>query len=99
MSRDTFTHQDTTVRPPRHGQPEATEDLTIAEHLETMRVREEHRPNEECYRLENGGLAWVAESNVRRFLQEHGGDHPGDYQSATGKSWQETLFGHNPSNS
>jgi hypothetical protein len=96
MSRDTFTDQDTTIRPPRHGEPDATEDLNIAEHLESIRVRDENRPGEECYRLENGGKVWVSEANVRSFLHEYGGDHPSDFFAATGKNWEEVLFSSKP---
>jgi hypothetical protein len=72
--------------------PVAHEDLTIAEQLETMRVRDEHRPGEVCFLGEDGRKRWVAESEVARFIRRLGATHPSDYLAAHGTPWQNDLF-------
>lgn len=92
MSRATFSEERIQLAPATHGAPAATEDLMIAEELETMRVRNEHRPGERCY-LWEGSRQWLPSEKVKSFLREYGADHPSNFSVAQGKKWQQILFG------
>jgi hypothetical protein len=72
--------------------PSAHEDLTISEQIELMRVPGEHRPGEQCLLDANGGQHWIAESEVKRFITNHGADHSSDYLAAHGVAWEKILF-------
>lgn len=72
--------------------PNAHEDLTIAETLETMRAAAEHRPGEECFVDDLGKKHWVRETEIRAFLRDHGGEHPSNFLSANGVPWTHLLF-------
>jgi hypothetical protein len=72
--------------------PAAHEDLTIAEQLELMRVPGEHRPGEQCLLDSKGEHRWVAESDVMRFIVNHGAEHSSDYLATHGADWEEIFF-------
>ncbi|RYD37075.1 MAG: hypothetical protein EOP87_04260 [Verrucomicrobiaceae bacterium] len=72
--------------------PGPHEDLTIAEHLETMYSGDEHRPREKCFLDESHEQLWVDEDQLARFLKEYGALHPSDYRSQHGTDWQDDLF-------
>lgn len=72
--------------------PAAYEDLTIAEHIQSMRVSGEHRPGEECFLDSHGDKHWVAAGEVQHFIRDAGAQHPSDYQAAHGGDWEKTFF-------
>lgn len=72
--------------------PAAHEDLTIAEHIQTMRVSDEHRPGEECFLNGHGEKSWVAAEEVRRFIRRVGAQHPSDYLATYGERWEKDFF-------
>ena len=72
--------------------PSAHEDLTIAETIELMRVPDEHRPGEECFRTSSGEKRWVASSEVRRFIRRLGAVHPNEYEAEHGEPWEKDFF-------
>lgn len=76
-----------------HGNgPAAHEDLTIAQHLDTMSAPDQHRPGERCYFNGNGERRWVAVSEVARFLRKHGAKHPSDFEAQFHADWQSNFF-------
>ncbi|MEO7100417.1 MAG: hypothetical protein ABI162_13730 [Luteolibacter sp.] len=88
---DNYHHHTTMI----HDGPAPHEDLTIAEHLETMRLQNENRPGEQCFRNENGEKRWIPDSELERFLHESGAIHPSDYFSMNGRDWREIFFSGN----
>jgi hypothetical protein len=72
--------------------PAAHEDLTIAEHIQTMRVSDEHRPGEECFLNSHGEKHWVTADDARRFIRRVGAQHPSDYLATYGESWEKDFF-------
>ena len=72
--------------------PAPHEDLTIAEQLETMHVVAEHRPDEVCFIDTKGENHWLAESDLKRFITEHGAEHSSTFVSVHGTDWQNQLF-------
>lgn len=86
----TVTDTDSRAIPPQGPSPH--EDLTISEHLETMRVRDENRPGEQCFLNEQGEKRWVADSEVTRFLRRVGAEHPAEYLTSQGTTWQQRFF-------
>ncbi len=76
----------------RSGGPRPHEDLTIAEHLETMCREEKKRRGEQCFVLEDGEPHYLDEDQFTRFVREYGALHPSDYLSKYGTDWQEDLF-------
>ena len=72
--------------------PEAHEDLTIAEHLESMRIDGEHRPGEQCFRGPHGAHCWVEDAVLKSFLAESGAVHPSDFLTSHGTEWDTVLF-------
>jgi hypothetical protein len=75
-----------------HDGPRAHEDLTIKEQLEFMRVTSETRPGVEGFINDEGEACWIAESEVRRFITEHGAEHSSNYLLIHGVNWQEDFF-------
>ncbi|RYD46623.1 MAG: hypothetical protein EOP85_07075 [Verrucomicrobiaceae bacterium] len=75
-----------------HEGPDPHEDLTIAEHLETMRKCDEHRPGEVCFHAESGEQHWVEEDQLARFIREFGALHPSNYLAEHGTRWEDDLF-------
>lgn len=92
MTRATFSEEDIQLAPATHGAPAATEDLMIAEELESMRVRDEHRPGEKCF-LWGGDKKWLPSEKVKSFIRDCGADHPTDFAATHGRDWQQVLFG------
>ncbi|MES2437987.1 MAG: hypothetical protein V4584_02915 [Verrucomicrobiota bacterium] len=88
LGRDSRNLSDITSR----SGPEPHEDLTIGEHIETMRVRDEHRPGQWCFLNEHGEKRWIAESEVQRFVRKNGAEHPSNYLSIKGYEWQRVFF-------
>lgn len=74
--------------------PSAHEDLTIAEHIENMRVSGEHRPGEECFLDSHGDNHWIATTEVRDFIRKFGAIHPSNFSAEHGRSWEEDFFHH-----
>lgn len=72
--------------------PRAHEDLTIAEHLETMWTDDKNHPGDECFRCEDGETHAIDKDQLTRFLHEYGALHPSDYQSRYGTDWKADLF-------
>lgn len=72
--------------------PRPHEDLTIAEHLETMCRHDEQRPGEQCFIVEHGESHWIDSSDLSRFIHEFGALHPSDYFSRHGTDWRHDLF-------
>lgn len=70
----------------------AHEDLTIAQHLDTMSAPDQHRPGERCYFNENGERRWVAVSEIARFLRKHGAKHPSDFEAQFRADWKSNFF-------
>ncbi len=64
----------------------------IADELESMRVRNEHRPGEKCFHWQ-GTQKWLPSEKVKTFLREYGTDHPSHFSVAQGRNWQQFLFG------
>ncbi len=98
MTHATFSEEDIQLAPATHGAPAATEDLMIAEELDSMRVRNEHRPGEKCF-LWEGHKKWLPSEKVKSFVRDYGGDHPTDFSAAKGRGWQQFLFGSPNANS
>ena len=94
MSQTNQIHQeiDTLQIAPHGDAPAPHEDLTIAEHLEMMRVNGEQRPGEQCFLNERGEKRWVADSEVKRFVRRVGALHPSDYEVANGSDWTLNFF-------
>lgn len=92
MTHATFSEEDIQLAPATHGAPAATEDLMIAEELESMRVRDEHRPGEKCF-LWDGHKKWLPSEKVKSFVREYGASHPTDFSIAQRRDWQQLLFG------
>lgn len=88
----THSLQQKTEDKPKSEGPAPHEDLTIAEHLETMRQCDEHRPGEKCFVTGNHETLWVDEDQLTRFIREFGAEHPSDYFSQHGTQWQDDLF-------
>ena len=80
------------LNPPTGAGPQAHEDLTIAEHLESIRIRDEHRPGELCFSAPDGEHRWFPESEVKNFIASHGADHPSGFLTSQGTDWQHTFF-------
>lgn len=72
--------------------PQANEDLTISDHLDTMRSDGEHRPGEQCFLSPDGDNHWVEDGFLKQFLAEYGSVHPSDFLSAHGNDWHSVLF-------
>lgn len=72
--------------------PQAHEDLTIAEHLGSMRSESEHRPGEQCFLVPDGARHWVEDSVLERFLAENGSVHPSAFLNSHGSDWHMVLF-------
>ena len=94
MSQTTQSHQEIDMPhlAPHGDAPPVQEDMTIADHLEIMRVAGETRPGEQCFLNERGEKRWVAESEVKRFIRRLGALHPSDYQAANGSEWTLNFF-------
>jgi len=72
--------------------PSAHEDLTIAEHIESMRVAGEHRPGEECFLDSHGNNHWIATAEVGNFIRKFGALHPSNFEAEHGRNWEEDFF-------
>lgn len=77
-----------------HDGPAAHEDLTIGEHLDTLRVTEESRPEAQCYLNPKGENCWFSDAEVESFIARHGADHPAEYFAAHQVDWLITFFNH-----
>jgi len=75
-----------------HNGPAAHEDLTIKEHLEQLRIEDEHRPGAQSYLDGHGKVCWIPESDADRFISEHGSEHPAEFLREHGLEWQEAFF-------
>lgn len=72
--------------------PDAHEDLTIADHIHWLRMRNEHRPAQLCFRTGDGVDHWLPTRDVARFVREHGAEHPADYMLNHGNQWELDFF-------
>jgi hypothetical protein len=72
--------------------PEAHEDLTIAEQIETMRLESADCPGESCFMNSRGKKCWIANGVVERFVRKLGSIHPSDYRAVNGVEWQSLFF-------
>ncbi len=72
--------------------PEAHEDLTIAEHIQSMRLGSSDCPGESCFINQAGKKCWITDGVVERFIRKSGAMHPSDYQAKNGEEWQSSFF-------
>jgi hypothetical protein len=79
---------------PSQNGPAPHEDLTIGELLESMRVKGEQRPGEQCFINEKHEHCWFPDSEVDRFIAEYGAEHPSTYRQRHGGDWRDDFFQH-----
>ncbi|MEK7954332.1 hypothetical protein [Luteolibacter soli] len=84
MNTSALSEQQNLERP---AAPPANDDLTIAEHLRASKVS---RPleGEDLYLDEAGEVIRVPEHLARKFVEEYGALHPGDYRSRYHRDWR-----------